>query len=144
MTRACGETIRDLPDSSGQTGMAEAVLREIQALLENFGVSGETAAIDLAGIPLTRADREALEERLGRGEVEATLDVAGRSDIWETACSGVWWVRHLGGDAIASELIEIAEVPEILKANRTDAAAAARRLASRLQEEHSGSQGDDA
>ena len=92
--------------------MAEPVLREIQALLEAFSATGQTAAIDLAGMPLTRADRDVLENFLGRGEVEATLDVAGRSEIWETAFSGVWWVRHWGGDAVASEPIEITEIPE--------------------------------
>ena len=124
--------------------MAEAVLREIHALLESFSTTGETGAIDLAGMPLTRADREALATFLGRGEVSATLDVAGRSEIWETAYSGVWWVRHWGGDAVASELIEITAIPEILNTDRTDAAGAAKRLALTLQQRDCGSNGDGA
>ncbi len=144
MTVPCSEIPVAPPKSSGQTGMAEAVLREVATLLEAFAATGDGGAIDLSGMPLTRADREALETCLGRGEVEATLDVAGRSEIWETAWSGVWWVRHRGGDAIASELIEITEIPEILKTDRKDAAAAARRLASRLKERKFGSNGDDA
>jgi hydrogenase-1 operon protein HyaF len=143
MTLACTENAISLPDDSGQTGMAEAVLREIRAMLDHFAASGESGAIDLSGMPLTRADREALQTRLGRGEVVATLEVAGRSDIWETAYSGVWWVRHWGGDVVASELIEISEIPEILRTDRKDAAAAARRLASSLEERQFGSNGDD-
>jgi hydrogenase-1 operon protein HyaF len=124
--------------------MAEPVLREIHARLESFAATGQTGAIDLAGMPLTRADREALEAFLGRGEVSATLDVAGRSEIWETAYSGVWWVRHWGGDAVASELIEFTAIPEILKTDRTDAAGAVKRLALTLQQRDRGSNGDGA
>ncbi len=144
MTSACAVSLPPELAAGGKTGMAEPVLREIHALLASFSATGQTAAIDLAGMPLTRADREALETFLGRGEVSATLDVAGRSEIWETAYSGVWWVRHWGGDAVASELIEITAIPEILKTDRTDAAGAAKRLALTLQQRDCGSNGDGA
>ena len=91
--------------------------------LRVFAATGQTAALISPACRSTRADREALDAFLGRGEVSATLDVAGRSEIWETAYSGVWRVRHWGGDAVASELIEITAIPEILKTDRTDAAA---------------------
>ncbi len=144
MTSACAGALAPELAASGYTGMVEPVLREILALLESFSATGQTGAIDLAGMPLTRADREALETFLGRGEVSATLDVAGRSEIWETAYSGVWWVRHWGGDAVASELIEIAAIPEILKTVRADAAAAARRLTLMLRQRDGGSKGGGA
>lgn len=116
------------------TGMADALLREIAVLLQGFAASGANAVIDLASLPLTPADLSDLEARLGRGEVSATLDVAGISEVWETGYSGAWWVRHLGaGERIASESIVIAAVPEILAAHPDDARAAAQRLLASLE-----------
>lgn len=116
------------------TGMAEAVLREIAALLETFASTGAAAAIDLASLPLTDADREELEKRLGRGEVEAKVSVAGDSEVWETAYAGVWWVRHRGlGGRLACEQIAVTATPDILITDREDARAAARRLARDLE-----------
>ncbi len=91
--------------------------------------AGESAAIDFRSLPLTAADRGALEGLLGRGEVSAKLDVAGTSELWETRYSGVWWVRHRGDDErIASERIEIAPIPEILVSHEADIAVAAARI----------------
>lgn len=116
-----------------RTGMADAVLREIVSLLEAFSRTGAEAAIDLGTIPLTAADRDELEHRLGRGEIEAKVAVAGDSEVWETAYSGVWWVRHRGlSGRVACEHIAITAVPDILASDREDARAAAQRLAQLL------------
>ena len=115
------------------TGMTDAVLREIAALLDIFAKTGDTAAIDLASLPLTDADRADLEKRLGRGEVEAKVSVAGDSEVWETAYAGVWWVRHRGlGGRIACEQVAITATPDILITDREDARAAAKRLSDDL------------
>lgn len=122
---------RDAADCCAQdaTGLADAILSEIADLLEQFALAGSEASIDLGGLPMTDADRAALAEKLGRGEVEARLDVAGRSEVWETGYAGVWWVRHLGADGrVVSEEIAITHVPAILLTHRDDARAAARRL----------------
>ena len=116
-----------------QTGMAEPVLREILALLEVFAATGETACIDLGGLPLSGPDRAELDRVLGRGEVAATIDLAGQSEIWETAFFGVWRVLHFGADKIAVDLIEITSCPEILRTDRRDASRAAQKLALALQ-----------
>lgn len=111
------------------TGLAEAVLSEIADLLDQFAASGAQSSIDLSGLPMTDADREKLAQRLGRGEVQATLDVAGQTDVWETQYAGVWWVRHFGGNGqVISEEIAITHVPAILLTHREDARAAAERL----------------
>ena len=111
------------------TGMALSVLAEVGRLLEALAESGRPGAIDLRSLPLTDADRRQLEDLLGRGEVHAELDVAGKSEVWETAYPGAWWVRHLGADdRIASEEIAICPVPEILQAHPDDILAGARRL----------------
>jgi hydrogenase-1 operon protein HyaF len=112
-----------------KTGMAQSLLQEIADRLSDLAKTGETSAIDLRSLPMTPADRDELEERLGRGDVEATLDVAGKSEVRETHYPGVWWVRHFGtGDAVASERIEITAVPEILVTHAADIAAGSKRL----------------
>ncbi len=113
-----------------RTGMAQAVLSEIAARLALFAQTGAVAALELTAMPLTRADRAELADAVGHGEVEARIESAGRTEVFETAYSGVWWVRHFGeGDRIAAESVEIGEVPAILRSHRADIAAAARRLA---------------
>lgn len=134
--------------ASDTTGLADAVLAEISDLLEAFAARGEEGAVDLRGLPMTDADRQSLEARLGRGEVEATLDVAGRSEVWETGYSGVWWLRHFGtDDRVKAEEILITRIPALLQTHVDDARAAARRLNAELAEsarEHSEEEGTHA
>ena len=112
------------------TGMADAVLSEVAARLAEFAATGATAIIELTSMPLTVQDRGALDEKLGRGEVSAEVESAGRSQVWETAYAGVWFVRHYGeGERISSESIEITRIPLLLESHPDDARAAARRLA---------------
>ena len=128
--------------TSLNTGMAWSVLAEVQSLLERLNETGETAAVDLRGLPLTGADRQELEASLGRGEVSCTLELMGRTDIWETAFSGVWWVRHRGaGDKVSSETLVIAPIPDILLSQADDVAESVRRLAERVTQ---GPGGDEA
>jgi hydrogenase-1 operon protein HyaF len=125
------------PDAGGlagfRSGMAQSLLREIAEHLSNLANAGEASAIDLRSLPMTPADRDELEERLGRGEVEVMLDVAGKSEVWETRYAGVWWIRHLGAnDKVAAERIEITKVPEILVTHGADIAGASARLRKEL------------
>jgi hydrogenase-1 operon protein HyaF len=118
------------------TGMAFAVLAEIGRLLDHLATTGASGAIDLRSLPLTAADREHLEALLGRGEIHAELDLAGRSEVWETAYPGAWWIRHCGaGGRVASELIAVCPVPEILAAHPADIRAGARRLSRYLEQQ---------
>jgi hydrogenase-1 operon protein HyaF len=111
------------------TGMAHSILTEVGRLLEALASTGESGSIDLHSLPLTDADRQELEELLGHGEVRVELDLAGRSEVWETGYSGAWWVRHRGaGGRIAAEEIAVCRVPDILLAHPADIRAAARRL----------------
>jgi hydrogenase-1 operon protein HyaF len=122
------------PAAPGLTGMADAVLSEIASLAAKQAAGGGPAAVELTSMPLTAADRAEIEARLGRGEVAATVESAGRSELWETAYSGVWFVRHLGDDgAVATEAIEICPAPEILFSHPDDRRAAAARLGEDLR-----------
>ena len=115
--------------TSLNTGMAWSLLSEIRTLLGRLADGGESSAIDLRSIPLTEADRAQLEELLGRGEVSVQLDVLGKTEIWETGYTGVWWIRHMGAeDQVSSEEIAITPVPDILRAHPVDIVSAAERL----------------
>ena len=128
---ADGEVMAVKPEESP---LAMALLREISAALAAYVETGQTAVIDLKSLPMLDADRAALADLLGDGEVTATLDVAGESEVRETGYAGVWWVRHFGADRrLAAEQIEITAIPEILLAHRDDIAAAADRLAETLK-----------
>jgi len=117
------------------TGMAWSVLAEVGRLLEDLASRGQTASIDLRSLPLTEADRAELEALLGHGEVRVELDLAGRSEVWETAYPGAWWVRHRGaGSQISSEEIAVCPVPVILESHPADIEVAARRLSRDLQQ----------
>jgi hydrogenase-1 operon protein HyaF len=115
------------------TGMARSVLAEIVQRLEKLSESEQSSSIDLRGLPMTEADRAQLDDYLGRGEVHATLELSGRSEIWETRYPGVWWIRHHGiHDRIACEEIAVTPLPEILKSHPEDIRAAVDRLSAAL------------
>ncbi|MBT3309765.1 MAG: hydrogenase expression/formation protein [Gammaproteobacteria bacterium] len=103
--------------------MVHSILVEIAALLERYLQNGERGEIDLQTLPLTPADRTALERALGQGEVHIQLKVMGESEIVETQFPGVWRVTHKDreGRAVAS-LIEVTAIPAIVMADATEMA----------------------
>jgi hydrogenase-1 operon protein HyaF len=121
-------------DAQGPSALVEAVLRELAEYLAALAARPDTfGAVDLRSLPMTDGERQALRARLGRGEVRARLDLAGRTQIDETAYAGVWWVRHEGTDGgMMAEQIVVARVPELLMAHPADIDAAARRLQQHL------------
>lgn len=108
------------PDA-GLSGNARPLLREIAEMMRTLAATGAPGILDLAALPLTPADKTWLRERLGPGQVQATLDAEGISSVEETACPGVWWVTHRDTrERVLSEFIEVTLVPEILKAHPED------------------------
>ncbi len=107
--------------ASAESGNAPVLLREIATMLRRLTEGGASDAIDRAALPLTDADRAWLRARLGEGEVAVTLDADGVSNLYETACPGVWWVTHRNANgAVASEFIEVTSVPALVKAHVDD------------------------
>ncbi len=103
------------------SGNAPALLREIAEMARRLLASGDTSAIDLQALPLTPADLEWLREQLGEGEIAVNLNADGESSLNETACPGVWWVTHRNPKgAVVSEFLEVAFVPDMVKAHQDD------------------------
>lgn len=119
-----------LPGEPGLSGNAPPLLRELAEQVRRLLETGEPSAIDLSALPLTPADLDWLREKLGGGEIAVTLQAGGESRLDETACAGVWWVTHRNEQgAVASQFIEVAFVPELVKAHPADVAIGRERLA---------------
>ncbi|MEW5768797.1 MAG: hydrogenase expression/formation C-terminal domain-containing protein [Pseudomonadota bacterium] len=113
--------VRVVAPDPGLSGNAWPLMLEIVQMVRNLLESGETSAIDLSALPLTPADKAWLKDRLGGGQIHVELQAEGLSTLDETACPGVWWVTHHDAQGrVLSELIEIAQVPELVKAHPDD------------------------
>jgi hypothetical protein len=123
------DTTFDATHSSALTGNATAVLHEVAGMLDALAQGGEAGVIDLGGMPLSRADKAWLEEKLGQGEVEMTLVLDGASQIRETAFHGVWWLIHRNeNNGVSGEFIEVNRVPDLVLAHADDIEQSAERL----------------
>jgi len=107
----------------GLTGNAPPLLRELAEQVKRLLATGEPSAIDLSALPLTPADLDWLHNKLGNGEIAITLQANGESTLNETACPGLWWVTHHNEQGVVtSQFIEVAFVPELVKAHPQDVA----------------------
>ncbi|WP_102225735.1 hydrogenase expression/formation C-terminal domain-containing protein [Acidimangrovimonas sediminis] len=92
-----------------------ALMGEVRMLLSRLLDDGGPGQIDLMRLPMPPERRQDLQDMLGRGEVEITLDAAGTSLIRETAYAGVWWIEHRDrGGRMVANLIEVAQMPAIV------------------------------
>lgn len=130
--------LSDIPiveEDGALTGNAQAVLREVESLLDGLLRTGEGGAIDIRSLPLSAADRRWLLAQLGKGEVEVHLDLGGRSCILETAYPGVWWIEHRDErDNPVSEFIEVAYEPELISAHPDDVESGLEHLRTQISE----------
>lgn len=99
-----------------------AVLNQVRDALALHVASGQPGAIDLRQLPqMDEPTYRALQEALSTGEVTATVNTESKTEVQETQYPGVWWVTYRGEHgAIVTEIIEIAEIPAILKSHPTD------------------------
>jgi hydrogenase-1 operon protein HyaF len=117
----------------GLGGGVAAILSELVTLLDRLAERDEAAMIDLRSLPMGPQDRVELQRVLGDGEVQATVNAQGLSNIRETGVPGVWWVEHRDaqGDLVA-EMIEVGRVPLILSSASDEIASGALALRERI------------
>ncbi len=126
------EPFIDTNDGSG----AQAILREIETMLEKLLSSDEEGVIDLKTIPLSHDEYQQLQYMLGGGELNATIHALGKTIVRETAIAGVWWTTHYNEAAeVLADLIDITAIPEILKSDRADIHNALDELRKRIETE---------
>lgn len=112
------------------TSQVAAILNEIDELLTRLIELDQPAAIDMRSLPLFPGDYEHLKALLGEGEVHATLNSLGPSEIIETSIPGVWWCTHYNeAQEKIAEFIEITRMPELLLTNKLELQSAREKLA---------------
>lgn len=111
------------------SGNLPLLLLEIRHALERLLDHGATHAIDLRALPLGPGEEERLLETLGTGELHASFDALGRSELQECGYPGVWRVTHWNGAGeLIGRFIEVAFAPELLASDPEDVRAGLARL----------------
>lgn len=91
------------------------LLLQAQQALRDLVDSGVETTIDLSAMPFSAQDEADLREQLGRGEVSATVDAFGPTEVYETALPGLWLVEHKNADGKRLMLqLAVARIPAIL------------------------------
>ncbi|MEJ2309612.1 MAG: hydrogenase expression/formation C-terminal domain-containing protein [Gammaproteobacteria bacterium] len=107
--------------AEGYTGNVQPLLHEIFHALQRLYDNGEVTIIDLRALPLAPGEEEQIEQKLGRGEVQARIDALGPSEIIETAIAGVWLVTHYNAEEeVLGRMIEICRIPALLESQDQD------------------------
>jgi hydrogenase-1 operon protein HyaF len=97
------------------------LLHEIRHALAKLLNDQESTVIDLRSLPLAPGEEEKLLNKLGHGEVHASLNALGPTEIVETGYPGVWVVLHYNTNReVIGKFIEICEIPELLRSQQDD------------------------
>ena len=97
------------------------LLHEIRhALAKLLNDEGPTV-IDLLSLPLAPGEEEKLLNTLGHGEVHASLNALGPTEVVETGYPGVWVVLHYNTDReVIGKFIEVCDIPDLLRSQQDD------------------------
>ena len=102
-------------DESLRTENVGPVLLQIEQALQDLQETGSETVIDLGAIPFSAQDEQDLRERLGRGEVNSTVEAFGPTLVQETAFAGVWLVEYQDAEQRRLTLhLQIVRIPELL------------------------------
>lgn len=108
---------------------ALAILVELQAQYAAFVAEGAPHTINLTLLPLSTEELAFIDERLGRGPVDTLSRAYGKCQVSSTLTPNVWWVRFFSSmGTLILNTIEIADVPEAIRAAAEDLADSAKRL----------------
>lgn len=116
-------TLNDIPVQSEaiNTGNLRPVQHEILQALTDLVKKGTHGMIDLHSLPFSPQELAVLEDFLGEGEVDITLNVLGKTRIRESGYAGVWRIEHFDdSNRRIGYFIEIGHVPEILRSQCDD------------------------
>ena len=103
------------------TGNLRPVMHEIRQALSDLIVHGTHGMIDLHSLPFSPQEYAALDDFLGEGEIDLTLNVLGKTRLRESSYAGIWRVEHFDdNDKRIGYFIEIGHVPEILRSQCDD------------------------
>lgn len=110
-------------DGTFRTENLKPLMLQIEQALQDLMDGGGAAVIDLGAMPFSKQDEEDLRQRLGEGEVSATLNAFGPTLIQETGIPAVWLIEHKDAEGRRLTLhVEVARIPEILVTPEEDVA----------------------
>ena len=120
----------DMPDVIN----ALPILVELAAARKKYLADGTGHAINLSLLPMTEADLEFVDERLGAGPIEFLSQAYGKCQVSSTRVSNIWWVRHYNSmGKLILNLLEVIDVPAVVAAAPEDIADSAMRLVEILE-----------
>ena len=97
------------------------LLHEIRHALAKWLNDEGPTVIDLRSLPLAPGEEEKLLNTLGHGEVHATLNALGPTEIVETSDPGVWVVLHYNTEReVIGKFIEVCDIPDLLRSRQDD------------------------
>ena len=106
---------------SPRTQNLRPVMHEIRHALHELVEHGAHNMIDVHSLPMSPQELHDLDEFLGEGEVDITLNVLGTTRVRESSYSGVWRIEHFDdNDKRIGYFIEIGTIPEILRSQCDD------------------------
>jgi len=110
-------------DGTFRTENLKPLMLQIEQALQDLMAGGAATVIDLGAMPFSKQDEQDLRQRLGEGEVSATLNAFGPTLVQETAIPAVWLVEHKDAEGRRLTLhIEVARIPDILVTPKEDIA----------------------
>jgi len=99
------------------------ILVELESHLEQYLADGSTNSINLTLLPLSDADVEFLDRRLGRGPVDILSRAYGKCQVISTRTPNVWWVRYYNSmNTLILNTLEVVDVPLVVGAAPEDLA----------------------
>lgn len=105
------------------------ILTELQAAGDAWRRDGTAHSINLSLLPLSDADSEFLDQRLGRGPVDILSRSYGKCQVSSTKVANVWWVRYYNSmNTLILNTLEVTDVPSVVAAAPEDLRDSAQRL----------------
>jgi hydrogenase-1 operon protein HyaF len=97
------------------------ILVELESQCEQFAEGGDAHSINLTLLPLSDAELEFLDARLGRGPVNILSRAYGKCQVISTATPNVWWVRYYNSMGMPIlTTIEVVDIPNVVAAAPED------------------------
>ena len=102
---------------AGELVNALPILVELQSRHQQFVAEGSPHSINLTLLPLSEAEIEFIDQRLGRGPIDVLSRAYGKCEVISTDTAGIWWVRYYNSmGVLILNTLEVVAVPDVIKA----------------------------
>ena len=110
------------------------ILVELESKRRKYTEAAHPYSINLSLLPLSEAELEFLDARLGRGPVDVLSRAYGKCQVISTNTPNVWGVRYYNSmGTLILNTLEVVDIPSVVAAAPEDLADSAERLAEILE-----------